>query len=89
MQTIVSIHQYSTYRSEDNFYRAGELLPERWLPGTPEFATDKKAALNHFLLGPRDYIGQLLVYSEIRVILARILWNFDMNLREESEGWRE
>ena len=59
MQTILSIHQYSTYRSDDNFYRADELLPECWLLGTPdsEFATDKKVALNHFLLGPRDCIG--------------------------------
>ncbi|KAL8789473.1 MAG: hypothetical protein Q9195_006798 [Heterodermia aff. obscurata] len=87
--TIVSIHQYSTYRSEDNFYRANEFWPERWLPDMPEFATDKKNALNPFLLGPRNCIGQLLAYSEIRVVLARILWNFDMSLCEESEKWHE
>ena len=83
------MHQYSTYHSEDNFHRAHEFRPERWLPDTSGFATDKKAALNPFLLGPRNCIGQLLAYSELRVVLARILWNFDMNLGEESEGWHK
>lgn len=30
-----------------------------------------------------------LAYFEIRSILARVLWNFDMELEEDSQGWTE
>jgi hypothetical protein len=28
-----------------------------------------------------------LAYAEMRVILARLLWNFDLTLEEESRRW--
>lgn len=28
-----------------------------------------------------------LAYVEMRTILARILWNFDINLAEDSQDW--
>lgn len=28
-----------------------------------------------------------LAYVEMRVILARIIWNFDLSLAEESQDW--
>jgi len=28
-----------------------------------------------------------LAYAEMRVILARMLWNFDMELQPESQNW--
>ena len=30
-----------------------------------------------------------LAYFEMRSILARVLWNFDMEIEEESQGWTE
>lgn len=30
-----------------------------------------------------------LAYVEMRVILARIIWNFDMSLAEQSQDWLE
>jgi hypothetical protein len=30
-----------------------------------------------------------LAYAEMRLILARILYNFDMKLAEQSKGWME
>jgi cytochrome P450 len=30
-----------------------------------------------------------LAYAEMRVILARLLWNFDVELCEESRNWVE
>ena len=30
-----------------------------------------------------------LAYFEMRSILARVLWNFDMQLDDASEGWME
>jgi cytochrome P450 len=30
-----------------------------------------------------------LAYSEMRIILARVLWNFDLKLAGDSEDWLE
>lgn len=30
-----------------------------------------------------------LAYFEMRSVLARVLWNFDMQLEAESHGWTE
>jgi cytochrome P450 len=32
---------------------------------------------------------QHLAMAEMRAILARVLWHFDINLCEESAGWNE
>lgn len=55
--TAVGIHQLSAGRSESNFRRAEEFLPERWLGGE-EFAQEDRAAVQPFSYGPRNCIGQ-------------------------------
>lgn len=42
-----------------------------------------------FAVGPRDCIGKNLAYAEMRVVLARIAWNFELELLPESESWIE
>ena len=52
-------------------------MPERWID--PEkMEIHNAAALNPFSLGNRNCIGKYLAYVEIRLILARILFNFDI-----------
>ncbi|EOD45621.1 putative cytochrome p450 protein [Neofusicoccum parvum UCRNP2] len=56
-KTRVSVHQWSTYRSPQNFKDPDSFVPERWLPGSG-YDDDKKDALNPFSLGPRNCIGK-------------------------------
>ena len=44
-------------------------------------------ALQPFSIGPRNCLGKNLAYVEMRSILARIVWHFDMELCEESKDW--
>jgi cytochrome P450 len=57
-------------------------------PSSP-FYKDNRAVLQPFSVGPRNCIGRNLAYNEMRLILARVLWNFDLELCEESSGWNE
>ncbi|MCJ1386410.1 hypothetical protein MMC17_009536 [Xylographa soralifera] len=84
----VGVHQWSTYRSAGNFAAPNEFVPERWLPDAPPtFHGDDKEALQPFHLGPRVCIGKSLAYFEIRSILTRMLWHFEMRLEQESQHW--
>ncbi|RDW82598.1 hypothetical protein BP6252_03710 [Coleophoma cylindrospora] len=86
--TDVGVAHWATYHSPDNFKDPYKFVPERWL-GDPAYANDNRHALQPFQVGPRNCIGRNLAYAEIKVILARTLWNFDMQLCEESEKWTE
>lgn len=87
-KTLVAVNHWSAYHSSSNFKDPYKFIPERWL-GEPEYRNDKRKVLQPFSVGPRNCIGQNLAYAEMRVILARILWNFDVELCEESRDWIE
>ncbi|KFY12419.1 hypothetical protein V492_03889 [Pseudogymnoascus sp. VKM F-4246] len=86
--TAVSVNNWSTYHSEANFREPNSFIPERFLDD-PRFASDNKKALQPFSLGPRNCVGKNLAYAEMRLILARVLWNFDLELAPESENWAD
>ncbi|KAG2414032.1 hypothetical protein HFD88_003223 [Aspergillus terreus] len=84
-KTAVSVAQWATYRSPKNFKRADEFLPERWTD--PSFSTDDKSAFQPFSFGPRNCLGKNLAYHEMRLILAKVLYNFDLVVAPELVGW--
>ncbi|PVI00442.1 cytochrome P450 monooxygenase-like protein [Periconia macrospinosa] len=81
--TIVNIPQYPANRLERNFKHAGLYKPERFL-GDKEYEDDRRSALQPFSVGPRNCIGQNMAWSEIRTILARFLWHFDVELVDKN-----
>ncbi|CAK4034465.1 cytochrome P450 [Lecanosticta acicola] len=83
--TSVALQHYAACRSDLNFRRPSEFLPQRWL-GDPAFADDNRTASHPFSVGPRNCIGRQLAYAEMRLILARILWKFDMELDHARMG---
>ncbi|KAI9042828.1 cytochrome P450 [Aspergillus affinis] len=93
-KTKVSVHQSSAYISPTNFHAPDRFIPERWFPevktdpSSPFFA-DQRDVLQPFSVGPRNCIGKNLAYTEMRVILARVLWNFDLELQAESLHWNQ
>ena len=64
-------------------------IPSEWLPeiyGDPSspFYNDRRDAFKPFSDGPRNCIGRNLAYHEMRLILAKVLWGFDLELAEGS-----
>ncbi|KAL2141528.1 hypothetical protein VTI28DRAFT_2228 [Corynascus sepedonium] len=85
-KTVVAVHQWAMYHNDDHFKDPFVYHPERWL-GDPAFADDRKEAFQPFHLGPRNCLGKNLAYIEMRLILTRVLWNFDLRIAEESLDW--
>jgi cytochrome P450 len=88
--TFVIVHPLSTLTSSRNFKDPLAFRPERWLATKGDgsgFDGDDRFASQPFSYGPRNCIGKNLAYSKLRLILARVLWNFDLELCSESDGW--
>ncbi|RTE80145.1 hypothetical protein BHE90_005329 [Fusarium euwallaceae] len=86
--TSVGVAQYAAYRSAYNFADPSEFVPERWLSSPPErYASDKREVLRPFSYGPRNCLGKNLAYHELRLILASLLWTFDVSLEQSTSNW--
>lgn len=90
--TNLGVHQMSANWSPANFSQAAAFHPERWLPSaisnaSSPFHDDNRDARQPFSLGPRNCIGKNLAFSEMRQILARVLWNFDLELVDGESHW--
>jgi len=53
----------------------------------PRFKNDVKEASRPFLIGPRACLGINLAYMEMRIILARMVWEFDWELVSREVDW--
>lgn len=94
MKTRVGVHHSAAGLSASNFAEPESFAPERWLPSvakdpTSPFYADKRDAVQPFSYGPRNCIGKHLAYNEMRVIIARLLWEFDMKLDSSSTKWTQ
>ncbi|KAF6802336.1 benzoate 4-monooxygenase cytochrome P450 [Colletotrichum musicola] len=90
--TRVGVHHSSAGLSPSNFAQPESFAPERWLPSIAQdpssaFYADKRDAMQPFSYGPRNCVGKHLAYNEMRVIMARLLWEFDMSLEPSSREW--
>ncbi|TLD11447.1 hypothetical protein PspLS_11952 [Pyricularia sp. CBS 133598] len=86
--TKLDIWQWPMSLSEEYFRDANKFVPERWL-GDPKYESDCREASQPFSVGPRDCLGKNLAYGEMRIILTRLIWNFDMRLADDSLNWHD
>jgi cytochrome P450 len=61
-------------------------VPERWL-GDEIYKDDDRQAMQAFSYGPRNCLGQNLAKTELRLSLARFIWEFDWELARGTEAW--
>ena len=91
-QTQIVMHQWAIYHNPSNFAQPDAFKPERFLSPDhpfydPQFSADKKTTFQPFSFGPRNCVGKNLAYAELRLIAARLFWNFDFELQPESRDW--
>ncbi|KAJ5780592.1 Cytochrome P450 [Penicillium paradoxum] len=84
--TAVGVPILAAQRSSKNFKNPNAFIPERFM-GDPEYESDNRSAVQPFSVGPRNCLGRNLAYAEMRLILARMIWNFDMEISADSKQW--
>jgi cytochrome P450 len=78
----VGVPCWATFYSETNFVSPHSFSPERWLneKSSATYQNDNRSASHPFSTGPHNCMGQPLAWAELRLILARLLWNFDVSV---------
>ncbi|KAH7311808.1 cytochrome P450 [Rhexocercosporidium sp. MPI-PUGE-AT-0058] len=86
--THVSIGALAISFSAKNFPDPYKFDPERW---TDERAArdGKLKASQPFGQGHRSCIGKFLAYAELRLLLASLIFHFDMEMVEDDGDWLE
>ncbi|KAJ3956881.1 hypothetical protein N0V92_006555 [Colletotrichum tropicale] len=85
-QTLVEIQQWSSNHSPDNWPDPWKFDPERFLE-SEKTNVNRLDSLQAFSVGPRNCIGRNLAYSEMRMVLARVIFDFDMALAPGNGDW--
>ena len=91
VQVFVSASGLASNRSALNFPdEPSKFVPSRWLGLSQEQRT-AASAFNPFSLGPRNCLGRNLAWLEMRLILAHLLWAFDLSAPkgETVEAWEK
>jgi cytochrome P450 len=89
--TFVNVHPLTLSLSPSNFHDPHGFHPERWLASATEdknspFFNDNHRAVQAFSVGPRSCVGKPLALAELRIILGKIVWNFDLEDVDTEAG---
>lgn len=87
----VGVSCYAAFKSMTNFQSPDNFIPERWLKPSDTgeasaYSQDRVESFQPFGTGPHNCIGQSLAWMEMRIIMARLLWRFDVATPESGEA---
>ncbi|KAL2272037.1 hypothetical protein VTJ83DRAFT_1408 [Remersonia thermophila] len=100
-KTIVEVPHYAMNHSSRHWRDPFAFRPERWLSKVDSTAGevregshaeaygDRLEVMQVFNVGPRNCLGRNLAYAEMRLILARLVYDFDWRLADESRDWMD
>ena len=87
--TILGTPHYAIHHNEAYYPDPFTFNPSRWIEGREEATTTSSVKLAQsafcpFSAGPRTCVGKSLAYVEMKIILARVVWLYEMRLKEGS-----
>ncbi|KAF2763809.1 cytochrome P450 monooxygenase-like protein [Teratosphaeria nubilosa] len=83
---IVSTAPFAASMDSRNFHEPWTFKPERWLDAKLR-EKDKQDASQPFSLGPRGCMGRSMGWMELRIILAKLHWTYDLSLVNQDLDW--
>ena len=88
--TNIGVPHYALHHNETYFSDPFQYQPERWIMDgtkgiTEEHIATAQSAFCPFSVGLRSCPGKYLAYSEVTVVLARLIWLFEIRLQEDKD----
>ncbi|KAA8901371.1 cytochrome P450 67 [Sphaerosporella brunnea] len=84
---VVSVPTHSIQRDERYYEKASEFIPERWMDEKAHMVKDKRAFIP-FSKGTFGCVGKNLALMELRMVLAKVALNFELEFAEGENGSR-
>ncbi|KAF2108666.1 cytochrome P450 [Lophiotrema nucula] len=88
--TIVSVNSKRMCSDPERWHEPTVFHPERWLPEatlpSSLFYNDNRSIVEIFSIGPRSCIGKPLALAEMRMVLGRLFWEFDIRKADTKAG---
>ncbi|KAL8826319.1 MAG: hypothetical protein Q9191_003870 [Dirinaria sp. TL-2023a] len=84
IKTEMYTSAWTVTHDPNNFREPMRFDPSRWLDAK---STDMKEASQPFSLGARGCLGRNFALMEVNLILAKLLWKYDMELVDPSLDW--
>ncbi|OTB04031.1 hypothetical protein M426DRAFT_73617 [Hypoxylon sp. CI-4A] len=82
--TIVSTNPLAASLSSKYFSEPMAFKPERWLGKNEK---DILSATQPFAIGPRGCLGRNLAWLELRTVLSKLLWTYDLKMINDEVDW--
>ncbi|KAJ6171583.1 hypothetical protein N7470_000650 [Penicillium chermesinum] len=84
-KTIVVVPQYVIQRDERYFPSGSRFIPERWLDEKDDLVKHEEAFFP-FQLGQYSCVGKQLALMQLRSVISRIAYNFDLAFAAGEDG---
>ena len=82
-------HMRSSYTKDENFSKASEMIPERWLKQGSPCPHRNVQAFIPFGSGPRFCPGRNLAMLEMKMVLSMLIKNFKISAKTPQEDIKE
>lgn len=82
-------HMRSSYMKDENFSKASEMIPERWLRGQSQCPHHNPQVFTPFGSGPRFCPGRNLAMLEMKMILSMLIKNFKLSPKTKQSDIKE
>ncbi|KAI1293198.1 benzoate 4-monooxygenase cytochrome P450 [Xylaria venustula] len=83
--TIVYVNPFACSMDPRNFSQPDQFIPERWLDQNTDDVLD---ASQPFSLGARSCLGKSLGLLELRLVLAKLIWKYEIKLLDDTLDWQ-
>lgn len=82
--TVVGVAPWAIHHNTQYYPEPFEFNPDRWIVtnGNEESVGIARSAFCPFGIGPRGCAGKRVAYLELNLVLATLLWTYDMKLAD-------
>ncbi|KAH7371061.1 cytochrome P450 [Pyrenochaeta sp. MPI-SDFR-AT-0127] len=89
--TFVSVHPFTMAMSPERFHEHDMFRPERWLleartDSSSPYFSDQRHSIETFGVGAMSCIGKRLAWAEMRLMLAKMVWKFELEKEDSGAG---
>ncbi|KAI4169983.1 MAG: hypothetical protein LQ343_005293 [Gyalolechia ehrenbergii] len=90
--TVIGTAHYAIHHNEAYYPNPFIFKPSRWIDdgdddkgiSKPASILSAKSAFCPFSIGPNRCVGKVMAYAEMKLLLARVLWVYDLRLEQGS-----